>query len=751
MAMGAPVRMRRRSLIAIAMVIVFGFGLLAVRLGYLQFVEGAELQHSAVNQQLRDTTIRPKRGTIYDRNGTVLAESATVWTVYIAPKYLVSGSNSTEAEKAKTEANRNALADGLAEILGVDRDELYQKTLQTSNYHVIVKRRIESDVKEKILEFEKTSKLSGAAIGLDEDTKRYYPFSDFASSILGFTGTDNQGLAGIEAYYDSYLQGTPGRVMTARNAVGTDMPFDYEQRVDAEDGNDLVLTIDKGLQYFLEKHLDQAIEDNKISTYAMGVILDVNTFEVLAMATRPGFDLNNPWKLPDSKTQEISLLPEDQQADARYAAQSDQWRNRAITEAYEPGSVFKSVTASAALDEGSVTGSSSFQCTGGFVVAGQRYGCNNGAVHGAQDVAHCLQNSCNIGFIQIGQRLGAEAFCRYYRGFGLTEKTGIDLPGEAQPTAGIQYHASNQMGPVELASSSFGQSQLVTPLQLVTAISSVVNGGNLGTPHVVKQILDSDDNIVKTMDAQIKRQVVSEETAKLMREYLESVVREGGGKNASVSGYRIGGKTGTSQKLGNPDKTARIASFCGFAPANDPQIACIIVCDEPRGGTIYGSTVAAPVFKAIMEEALPYLGIEKSDESGQTQTETATAPKVIGLTREEAKAEIEKAGLKARILGDGDTVLAQIPNPGTQLTKGGTAVVYTDETSKEETVTVPSFAGMTAVQVNAAAAQAGVNVRLSGVTSGTRSVAVKQSLEKDTKVSPGTIITVEFLVNNDPQ
>lgn len=545
MAMGAPVKMRRRALIAAAVIIVLGFGLLAVRLGYLQFVDGEELQHSAVNQQLRDTTIRPERGTIYDRNGTALAESSTVWTVYIAPKYLVVNGN-----EEKTNENRAKLADGLSEILGVDRKEIYEKTEQTSNYHVIIKRRIETDVKDQILEFESTSGLSSAAIGLDEDTKRYYPFGDFASTVLGFTGTDNQGLEGIEAYYDSYLQGTPGRLMTARNAVGTDMPFEYEQRIDAVDGNDLVLTIDKSLQYYLEKHLDQALEDNKVETYAMGIIIDVNTFEVLAMATRPGYDLNNPWALPEETVQEIEQLPEEEQADARYAAQSSQWRNRTINEAYEPGSVFKIVTASAALDEGAIDSTSSFECTGMYQVASQRYRCNNWAVHGTQSVAQCLQNSCNIGFIQIGQRLGVEAFCRYYRAFGFTEKTGIDLPGETQPEAGVQYHAEQNMGVVELASSSFGQSQRVTALQMVTAMAAAVNGGNLGTPHVVKQILDEDGNIVKSVDSTIKRQVISEETSQLMREYLETVVTDGGGKNAAVSGYRVGGKTGYRRKAG---------------------------------------------------------------------------------------------------------------------------------------------------------------------------------------------------------
>ena len=742
---GAPVKMRRRSLIAALLVIIVGFGLITGRLWYLQFVEGSELQGMAISQQMRDTTIRANRGTIYDRNGTVLAQSATVWTVYISPKYLEVKNN-----EVKTEEKRTLLADKLSEILEVDRDSLYEKTGQLSSYYVTVKRQIEKDVRDEILQLKKDYPEISSAIGMEEDTKRYYPFGDFASVVLGFTGYDNQGLAGIESYYDKYLQGTPGRLLAARNAVGTDMPFEYEVMEDAKDGNNLTLTIDEGVQHFLEKYLKQAIEDNNVETYVTGIIMDVNTFEILARSKLPAFDPNDPFTISNENAlEEIMALPEEEQTAAISNAQAQQWRNNAISDSYEPGSVFKIVTASAALDEGVVTKANTFECPGYYKVAGQIIRCNNRAGHGHQTFAEALQNSCNPAFMQIGELLGIPSFCRYYSAFGLTEKTGIDLPGEMQPVAGVHYHTEESMGPVELASSSFGQSRKVTPLQMITAMATVVNGGNLGTPHVVSQITDADGNIVETMDGGIKRQVISESTSQQMVEMLEQVVEKGGGKNARVDGYRVGGKTGTSEKLDSGDSSARIASFCGFAPVEDPQIACIILVDEPHGSSSYGSVVAAPIFKNIMSEVLPYLGIEKTVEDDSDDTATAT-PKVIKSTVEDAKAEIKKSGLLCRVVGSGDTVLSQLPDPGTQLAEGGTVVIFTDEESKAKTVTVPNLTGLSVIEVNDRAAQAGINVRFSGVTTGQQIKSVRQSIEEGTQVSPGTIIDVEF-VSSDTQ
>lgn len=714
---------------------------LVAQLARLQLVKGEELQERATNQQMRDTSLRAARGTIYDTNMNILAQSATVWNVYISPADI---KGSTEEVK---ESKRHLLASGLAEVLGLDEEEIYQKTLKTKSYQVYIKRKVENDVRARVLELKSDKKYAGVAavIGLEEDTRRYYPNNELAATVLGFTGTDGQGLAGLEAYYDTDLTGTPGRVMTIKNALGTEMDFEYEQRVDPKNGNSLVTSIDKVIQGYLEKNLDKAIEDYQASR-AVGIVLNVNTFEVLGMATRSAFNPNSPFTVSDAAQEEIDKLEKDQQSAALGAAQNLQWRNTAISDTYEPGSVFKAVTASSALDEGAITLQTTVNCPGYFNIGGWTYKCNNYAVHGVQNVVNALENSCNIGFIQIGQKLGASAFCRYYASFGFTGKTGIDLPGEVTPTANVHYHDESTMGITELASSSFGQSQKVTPLQMVTAMATVVNGGHLGTPHLVRQILDADGNIVSTKDAGIRRQVISEETSKQMRAALESVVTNGGGKNAAIEGYRIGGKTGTAEKLDNQDKSARVVSFCGFAPADDPEVACIVVVDGLQVGA-YGSTIAAPLFKAIMEDVLPYLGVEKTGEVSTDSTLVDT-PKVIGESVDDAKQAVKALGLTARVAGGGETVLSQYPDPGTQLREGGTVVLFTAEDSKNELAEVPGFSGMTLQQANQAAAAAGINIRVSGSATSAGATVASQSIAAQSKVTPGTIVTLEFIIHN---
>lgn len=738
MSNSSPVQMRRRVLIATFLLLAMGVGLI-VRIAHLQLVEGEELQNKAVNQQMRDTEIGATRGTIYDSNMQVLAQSATVWNVYISPADI-------KGSEEKVEGKRRLLANGLAELLDLDADTIYQKTLKTNSYAEYIIKKVENDVREKVLAFKAENPSISAVIGLEEDSKRYYPNGELAATVLGFTGTDGQGLAGLEAYYDTTLTGVPGRIMTMKNANGTEMDFEYEQRIDAQDGNSLVLTLDQVVQSYLEKNLDKALEDYGAAR-AVGIILNVKTFEVLGMATRSAYDPNDPFTVVDEETAAaINELTGEERTKALSAARSLQWRNTAISDTYEPGSVFKSVTAASALDEGAVTLNTTVQCTGRFVIGGWGYKCNNYAVHGTQTVVDALKNSCNIGFIQIGQKLGASAFCQYYKAFGLTEKTGIDLPGEVSPAAEVHYHSEKYMGVSELASSSFGQSQKVTPLQMVTAMATIVNGGYLGTPHLVKQVIDSNGNIVSVADAGIKRQVISEDTSKQMRYALEKVVTEGGGKNASVDGYRIGGKTGTAEKLDSSDSSKRVVSFCGFAPADDPEVACIIVVDEPRPGS-YGSTVAAPIFKAVMEDVLPYLGVEKTGETTQSNDEISV-PNVIGKPVEEAQKTISDSKLTARVIGDGDTVLAQYPDPQSLLGSDRIVALFTSEESKSSVVEVPNFADMTLVQANQAAAKAGLNIRISGNATGAGATVVQQSIAAQSQVTPGTIITLNFILHN---
>lgn len=738
MSNSSPVQMRRRVLIATFLLLAMGVGLI-VRIAHLQLVEGEELQNKAVNQQMRDTEIGATRGTIYDSNMQVLAQSATVWNVYISPADI-------KGSEEKVEEKRRLLANGLAELLDLDADTIYQKTLKTNSYAEYIIKKVENDVREKVLAFKAENPSISAVIGLEEDSKRYYPNGELAATVLGFTGTDGQGLAGLEAYYDTTLTGVPGRIMTMKNANGTEMDFEYEQRIDAQDGNSLVLTLDQVVQSYLEKNLDKALEDYGAAR-AVGIILNVKTFEVLGMATRSAYDPNDPFTVVDEETAAaINELTGEERTKALSAARSLQWRNTAISDTYEPGSVFKSVTAASALDEGAVTLNTTVQCTGRFVIGGWGYKCNNYAVHGTQTVVDALKNSCNIGFIQIGQKLGASAFCQYYKAFGLTEKTGIDLPGEVSPAAEVHYHSEKYMGVSELASSSFGQSQKVTPLQMVTAMATIVNGGYLGTPHLVKQVIDSNGNIVSVADAGIKRQVISEDTSKQMRYALEKVVTEGGGKNASVDGYRIGGKTGTAEKLDSSDSSKRVVSFCGFAPADDPEVACIIVVDEPRPGS-YGSTVAAPIFKAVMEDVLPYLGVEKTGETTQSNDEISV-PNVIGKPVEEAQKTISDSKLTARVIGDGDTVLAQYPDPQSLLGSDRIVALFTSEESKSSVVEVPNFADMTLVQANQAAAKAGLNIRISGNATGAGATVAQQSIAAQSQVTPGTIITLNFILHN---
>lgn len=733
MARGATVRMWRRSLFVLLFLIVIGFGLIITRLIQLQIVDGEHLQQEAVNQQLADATINAQRGTIYDRNMKELAKSATVWQVVLAPAYLDS------------DETRELIAEGLSEILDVDKETVLKKA-QRNSYWEIVQRKVESDKKEQIVAFKNENGI-GNAIQLHEDYKRYYPYEDFAAAVLGFTGTDNQGLAGLEAYYDKYLTGTPGRLVTARNAVGTDMPFEYEQMVPAEDGYSLVLCIDEAVQHFVEKNLEEGIVNNKVANRALAIMMEVDTGEIIAMAVKEDYNPNSPFDITDPLTAaKINTLEGDEKAAARTKALEHQWRNKAVSDTYEPGSVFKTITAAIALEEGAVTEESPFSCLGYIKVAGTVIHCHNSAGHGSQTFVDALCNSCNPAFVNVGQSIGAHNFFRYFEAFGFTEKTGIDLPGES---SGIP-HYENELGPVELAVSSFGQTFTVTPIQMVTAVSTIANGGYLVQPHVVSHIIDNDGNIVKSMDTVVKRQVISEETAKRLTAIMEKNVSVGSGKNAYVAGYRVAGKTGTSEKvaqnLQQKDKKDYIASFCGFAPADDPKYALLIFFDEPNGSSIYGSMVAAPIFADIMEDVMSYLGVERQYTEEELERLDTSTPDVEGKPLDEAKSIINKANLDYTVLGEGETVASQIPEAGKSMPKDGTVILFLDEASTKTTVTVPKLVGLTLAQANREAVNNQINISISGAALTTsNATSVSQSIAAGEEVSPGTVIKVEFV------
>lgn len=731
---GPAQRLRQRTAILILLILVLGFGAAVLRLTYLTTVQSSELQESAVDLQLADTTVSAKRGTIYDANGNVLAESASVWQVVMSPVNF------------KNDKQRQAAAKGLSEIFDLEYNDVLDDTKQQSHY-VVVKRRIESDEREKVLQLIDTLKKDYSCSGviqLLDDYKRYYPKNSLASSVIGFTGSDDQGLEGIEYEYDSYLSGTPGRIITAQNARGTDMPFRYEQNVESEDGNNVYLTIDETIQSICEKYMQKGVEDNNVLNKGVCIAMDVNTGAILAMVTTDGYDLNNPYELSAKDKKKIKSTPKKKQAEAESAALSNMWRNKAVADTYMPGSVFKMCVASAALEENLVNEKTSFTCTGSIEVEGETIHCSNISGHGTQNFVEVISNSCNPAFIQIGQMLGAGKFRQYYQGFGFSDKTGIDLPGEAEDS----FWKEGKMGGVDLAVASFGQNFTITPIQMITACAAVSNGGYVVQPHVVSKITDSKGNVIKTVDKKIKRQVISDDTSKKMNEYLEYNTERQGAAAGYISGYKVAGKTGTTEKRGvtkfeSSFSEDYISSFCGYAPADDPQIAMLVFFDTPDGDAYYGSQVSSPVFINIMSEVLPYLDVKTSYTDEELGYVDASAGDYTGVSVDEAKTAVEADGFTATVKGNGSTVISQIPTVSSGLQKGGSIVLYTDSDSQSETVSVPSLIGLSPDEVNDVASAYGLNVSFSGATtsSGTSS---SQNIEAGTSVSPGTVITVSF-------
>ena len=731
---GPAQRLRQRTAILILLILVLGFGAAVLRLTYLTTVQSSELQESAVDLQLADTTVSAKRGTIYDANGNVLAESASVWQVVMSPVNF------------KNDKQRQAAAKGLSEIFDLEYNDVLDDTKQQSHY-VVVKRRIESDEREKVLELIDTLKKDYSCSGviqLLDDYKRYYPKNSLASSVIGFTGSDDQGLEGIEYEYDSYLSGTPGRIITAQNARGTDMPFRYEQNVESEDGNNVYLTIDETIQSICEKYMQKGVEDNNVLNKGVCIAMDVNTGAILAMVTTDGYDLNNPYELSAKDKKKIKSTSKKKQAEAESAALSNMWRNKAVADTYMPGSVFKMCVASAALEENLVNEKTSFTCTGSISVEGETIHCSNISGHGTQNFVEAISNSCNPAFIQIGQMLGAGKFRQYYQGFGFSDKTGIDLPGEAEDS----FWKEGKMGGVDLAVASFGQNFTITPIQMITACAAVSNGGYVVQPHVVSKITDSKGNVIKTVDKKVKRQVISDDTSKKMNEYLEYNTERQGAAAGYISGYKVAGKTGTTEKRGVTKVESSfsedyISSFCGYAPADDPQIAMLVFFDTPDGDAYYGSQVSSPVFINIMSEVLPYLDVKTSYTDEELGYVDASAGDYTGVSVDEAKTAVEADGFTATVKGNGSTVISQIPTVSSGLQKGGSIVLYTDSDSQSETVSVPSLIGLSPDEVNDVASAYGLNVSFSGATtsSGTSS---SQNVEAGTSVSPGTVITVSF-------
>lgn len=735
---GANTTLAHRCTAILSVLLILGFGCAVFRLTQLSVIDGKALAEKAVEQQLNDTTINARRGTIYDATGKVLAQSSTVWKIVFAPSNF------------KNDEQREITAKGLSKILNLDEADLLKKAKEKTHF-VVVKRQIESDIREQVLklidELEDEHGIKGV-INLIEDYKRYYPYGDFASAVIGFTGSDDQGLSGLEYQYDDTLTGTPGRLVTAQNAHGTAMPFSYEQKMDAVDGESLVLTLDETIQHIMEKYLEKGVEENKVYNRAVAIMMEVKTGAVLGMAVEGGFDLNKPFEVADKKVKaEIEALPEKDRAAAENAALAKQWRNKAVSDTYYPGSVWKIITSSIALQENLVNESSRFSCSGSYVPfeGARRISCHKHGGHGVQTFEQAIWNSCNPAFMQIGNLIGAQRFWKYYQAFGFSEKTGIDLPGESED---IFFNADGSMGPMDLAVASFGQNFSITPIQLVTGICAVANGGDLMQPYLVKEIKNSDGDTVKKIEPTVKRHVIDEDVSKKMCEILEENAVSGAAKNGYIPGYRIGGKTGTSEKLTDSNADGMedyISSFCGFAPADDPQVALIVYFDTPTGDNYYGAAVAAPVFAEIMAEVLPYLGVKTEYTEEELKTLDTTAQDYTGMALDKAQSTAQQDGFQTLVKGTGDTVAAQIPAAGAKIPQGGTIVLYTDAAqAKENSVEVPDLTGLTVSEVNKAAAQNDLNISLSGAADDGTWISKSQNISPGTMVSPGTVITVTF-------
>ena len=740
---GPGKQMWKRMVIVMLSMIIATVSVTGASLINIMVVHGQEYQSKASEQQLHDAYIAAERGNIYDANMNTLAKSATVWTVYVTPNDIA---GLKEEEKTIV---KSLITEKLSPILGLEQKDVAAKLEKTKSYYVELKKKCNDETVEKVRNFLKeNSKYSlSSYIGIDQSTTRYYP-ENIAATVLGFVGDDNQGLYGLELKYEEELTGVAGRVVAAKNAKGADMPFSYEKIVDAQPGNSLVLTIDSYVQYVVEKYLEKAVADNKVAERGTCIVMNVKTGAILAMATKGDFDCNAPFNLSAADMAQVNALSGDARSQKLAELRNRQWRNKAISDAYEPGSVFKVITASIGVEEGVANYNTSCNCPGYIVIAGQRYSCHKHAGHGLQNLTQATQNSCNPFFINLGQQIGVNTFTKYFQAFGLTEKTGIDLPGEA----GSQYHKASKMGPTELASESFGQTFKITPIQLLTAISAAVNGGHLVQPHVVSKIVDSSGNIVKTTETKYKRQIVSEETSQVIRTIMEAVVDGGGGQNAYVPGYRIGGKTGTSQKVSEMLSSGKqglyIGSFCGVAPMDDPEVAMIFLLDEPHGTSYYGGTISAPPGGQILSEILPYLGYQPQYSDEEIMKKSKAVPATVGKTVAEAKAMVSEKGLSAKVIGSGEKVVRQLPEAGATVYNEGTVILYTNADAEKQTAKVPSFIGMSLSQVNNLASQYGLNVSFKGNTNSNKAVvSYQQSIAVDTVVEKGTLIEVYFRSN----
>lgn len=723
------VKKRMKNLAFVFIGVLF---VLIVWLCYQSISLGSRYKEAAERQQTKDIEVAAKRGTIYDRNGRQLAVSVSADTVILDPAVI---KKNDTAEKLSSE---------LSVILGMSYEDVYKVTQKESSYEIL-KKRITQDESRAIKALK-----DKRGIMLEEDTRRNYIYGSLASNILGFTGYDNQGLDGLESMYDSVLSGKNGRKSVAVANGGVELPYAYEQYVDPENGKSLVLTIDETIQHIAESRLIEAVEKYGVKQEGCVIVMNPNTAEILAMAATPGYDPNSPFEIYDEKIKAgLEGLTGEEKTEATGKAQYQQWRNKAVSDTYEPGSVFKIITAAACLEEGIVDENTLFNCPGHMHVSGWDINCwRYYNPHGMQDLRAGLANSCNCVFMTLGLDLGGERFRDYVKAFGFEEKTGVNLPGESEPIV------RNKYADIDVATAAFGQNINVTPIQMITAVSSVINGGELLKPMIVKEYLDEDGKLVESFDKTVVRRVISEETSEKMKSYLEGVVKDGTGSGAKISGQRVGGKTGTSEK--QPRDGRKIASFCGFAPANDPEIIVLVMLDEPTPGVgegninAGGGQIAAPTAGLIIDDILRYLGIEPQYSESEILSSGAYIPDLTGLTRKEAEERAKENGFNINIIGGGEKVTDQQPLSGIMLSEGSTIIAYTEGTTEVQLTTVPSVTGMSRGNAESTIKGANLNFRNSDMGAGMSGgvIASEQSPAAGEVVEMGTVIYVKFVLQD---
>ena len=722
-----------RSFVLMILMGVVMFVLLFFRLFDLQITRHEELQSKAVNQQTRRTVVTASRGTIYDTAGNILAISSSAETIILSPLEIDNALNDTENPVTWT---KDSLAAGLAEILGKDAASIRKRMDNVKSQYELIQLRADEEVAAKVRAYVEENKVSG--VHLVADTKRYYPYGSLAAQVIGFVGDDNTGLYGLEAYYEEELEGQSGLVISAKDQAENDMLYTYEQYFAAKNGSDLTLTLDTTIQYYLEKGLEAMTDKFSAANGASGIVMNAKTGGIMAMASYPNYDLNDFLTVSDQTLQERIERGENTLAEMQLL----QWRNKALNDTYEPGSTFKILTLSAALEEGVVDKTTTVNCGGSVNISGYTIHCSNKNGHGLQTLVQSVGNSCNPAFINYGLRIGNEKFYKYMRSFGLMSTTGIDLGGEA---VGV-FAADSSFTQLDLACYAFGQNFTVTPLTLISAQAACVNGGYLHTPYLVERITDSDGNVTYRHDSTPVRQVISEQTSATVRECLEYVVASGTGKNGQVAGYRIGGKTGTADKGQTGDV---VVSFLCFAPADDPQVIMLITMDTPSRATgtyVSGGNMVAPTASTVMAEILPYLGIEPSYSAEELLGMDTTVPNVIGSTVEQAKEKLKERALSYKIVGDGDAITDQTPAGGAIIPGKSTVILYASAAKPTDKCVVPHLLGKTPSEANTAATAAGLLIRFSGTT-GSESSAIRvlsQSIDEGTEVDAGTVITVQL-------